>query len=174
MKQKIKGTPARKSSRYPAGDETIHQLPNKVSEAPAAYGLLTKAPKVEAPKILKPYSSRLAKTQQRLPSVSKKNSGVEMPDAVWQFAQKNTLFPHLETALRLVRECFPSVKNIKLAYELDWEVEDENWIAINIQVSGKADQVLEQYLFFNRQMIQQIPPEKSEKILLGIGGLGNA
>jgi hypothetical protein len=174
MKQKIKRTPARKSSRYSAGGQKIHQLPNKVSEAPAEYGLLTKAPKVEAPKILKPYSSRLAKTQKRPLSVSKNIAGVEMPDTVWHFAQKNELFPHLKTALSLVHECFPSVKNIKLAYEFDWEVEDENWIAINIQVSGKADKVLEQYLFFNRQMTQQIPPEKSNKILLGIGGLGNA
>jgi len=124
MKRKIKGTPARKSSRYPVGSEKI--------------------------------------------------AGVEIPDTVWQFAQKSALFPHLETALHFVNKCFPTVNNIKLAYEFDWEVEDENWIAINIQVSGKADQVLEQYLFFNRQMTQQIPPEKSNKILLGIGGLGNA
>jgi len=174
MKRKIKGTPARKPSRYPVGGEKIHHLPNKVSEAQAAYGLLTKAPEVEVLKTLKPYSSRLTKTQQRLPSASIKIASVEMPDAVRQFAQKNALFPHLENALRLVHECFPSVKNIKLAYEVDWEVENESWIAINIQVSGKADQVLAQYLFFNRQMTQQIPPEKSNKILLGIGGLGNA
>lgn len=174
MKQKIKGTPARKSSRYPVGVQKIQQLPNKVSEAQAAYGRITKTPEVEVPKTLKSYSSRLTKTQQRLPSASKKIADVEMSDTVWQFAQKNALFPHLETALRLVHECFPSVKKIKLAYEFDWEIEDENWIAINIQVSGKADQVLEQYLLFNRQMTQQIPPEKSNKILLGIGGLGNA
>jgi len=173
MKQEHKGNSKEKPSRYPAGDEKIHQLPNKVSEAQMAYGLITGAPRVEVPKILKHYSSRLAKTQQRLPSASKRIANVEMPDAVRQFAQKNALVPHLETALRLVHECFPSVKNIQLAYEFDWEVEDENWIAINIQVSGKPDQVLEQYLFFNRQMIQQIPPEKSDKILLGIGGLGN-
>jgi hypothetical protein len=112
--------------------------------------------------------------QQKLPSASIKIAGVEIPDAVRQFLQKNALFPHLETALRLVHESFPSLKSIKLAHEVDWEVEDESWIAINIQVSGKTDQVLEQYLFFNRQMAQQIPPEKSTKILLGIGGLGNA
>lgn len=174
MKRKIKGTPTRKSSRYPAGGEKIHQMPNKVSEIQTEYGLLTKASKVEAPKILKPYSNRLAKTQKRPLPASKNIAGVEMPGTVWQFAKKNALFPHLETALRLVHECFPTVKNIQLAYELDWEVEDENWIAINIQVSGKADKVLEQYIFFNRQMTQQIPPEKSNKILLGIGGLGNA
>jgi len=174
MKRKINGTSARKSSRYPVRSEKIHQLPGKVSEAQAAYGLLTKAPEDEALKTLKPYSSRLTKTQQMLPSASKNIAGVEMLDPVRQFAQKNALFPHLETALRLVHESFPSVKSIKLAYEVDWEVEDESWIAINIQVSGKTDQVLEQYLFFNRQMTQQIPPEKSNKILLGIGGLGNA
>jgi len=174
MKRKIKGMPARKPSRYPVGNEKIDQLSNKVSETRAAYGLLTKPHKIEAPKILKPYSSRLHKTQKTPLSATRNFSGIDMPDTVRQFAQKNALFPHLQTALRLVHECFPSMKNIKLAYEFDWEVEGENWIAINIQVSGKADQVLEQYLFFNRQMTQQMPPEKSSKILLGIGGLGNA
>lgn len=174
MKRKNKETSHKTPSRYPAGSRKINQMPNKVSEEQTEFNLLTKMPKVKAPKILKPYSSRLAKTQKRPLSASKNITGVEMPDTVWQFVQKNALLPHLETAVRLVHECFPSVKNIKLAYEFDWEVEDENWIAINIQVSGKTDQVLEQYLFFNRQMTQQIPPEKSAKILLGIGGLGNA
>src|SRR5574341_328655 len=174
MKRKNRGTPANKSSRYPAGGGKIHQKTNKVSEAQAEYGLLTKAPKVKTTKILKPYSRRLTKTQQRLSSTSQKIAGVEMPDTAWQFARKNALFPHLETALRLVHECFPEVKSIKLAHEFDWEVENESWIAINIQVPGEVDNVLEQYLFFNRQIMQQIPSDKSDKILLGIGGLGNA
>lgn len=161
-------------SRYPKADEKIPQLPNKVSESQAAYGRLTQATKVEVSKILKPYSSRLAKTQKRPLPALESIAGIEVPDAVWQFAQNNALVTHLETALRLVHECFPSVKNIKLAYEFDWEVEDESWIAINIQVSGKPDQVLEQYLFFNRQMTQKMPSEQGNKILLGIGGLGNA
>ncbi|MDZ7360398.1 MAG: hypothetical protein ONB46_06685 [candidate division KSB1 bacterium] len=173
MQRKNKEMPAKKS-RYPAGDEKIHQRPNKVSETQVEYGVLTQTLKAKATKILKPYSSRLSKTQERPLSASKKIAGVEMPDSVWQFARKNALFPHLETALRLVHECFPSVKTIKLAYEFDWEVEDESWIAINIQVSGKVDNVLEQYLFFNRLMAQRLPPDKSDKILLGIGGLGTA
>lgn len=172
MQRKNKETPAKKP-RYPAGDEKIHQRPNKVSEAQAEYGVLTQTPNAKATNILKPYSSRLPKTQERQLAASKKIAGVEMPDTVWQFVRKNALFPHLETALRLVHECFPSVKTIKLAYESDWEIENESWIAINIQVPGAVDNVLEQYLFFNRQITQQLPADKSDKILLGIGGLGN-
>lgn len=67
-----------------------------------------------------------------------------------------------------MHECFPSVKTIKLAYESDWEIENESWIAINIQVPGAVDNVLKQYLFFNRRITQQIPADKSDKILLGI------
>ena len=173
MKRKNQKPLKRKPSRYPTAEAKTHHLPNKVSEAQTAYGTPAKAPEFKAPPILKPYSSRLLKTQKRLLTASQNIDRIDIPDAVRQFANENALFPHLQTALRLVHESFPSVKSIKLAYEVDWEVENESWIAINIQVSGKTDQVLEQYLFFNRQMTQQIPPEKSGKILLGIGGLGN-
>jgi len=175
MKRKKQEPLKRKPSRYPTADEKNHHLPNKVSEAQAAsYGIPAQVPGFDTTKILKPYSSRLTKTQKQLLPVSQNIGGIEMPDAVRQFAQKNALFPHLETALRLVHASFPSLKSVKLAYEVDWEVDNESWIGINIQISGETDQVLEQYLFFNRQMTQQIPPEKSGKILLGIGGLSNA
>ncbi|MGH7597199.1 MAG: hypothetical protein ACREOI_12660 [bacterium] len=156
------------------------KTPHKVSEAQAEYGTIAKTTKTDTPKIVKTYSSHLAEPKRKLAAKSAKPNiaspryiaGVEAPDAVWQFARKNALFPYLETVLRVVHECFPSIKTIKLAYEFDWEIEGESWIAINIQVPGKVDKVLEQYLFFNRKIAQQIPPDKSDKILLGIGGVG--
>lgn len=79
--EKNKETPAKKS-RYPAGDEEIHQRPKKVSEAQAEYGVLTQTPNAKATKILRPYSSRLPKMQERQLSASKKIAGVEMSDTV--------------------------------------------------------------------------------------------
>ena len=100
-------------------------------------------------------------------------AGVPASDEVWQFAAKNKLIPHLEKAIRLVYACYPSIKTIQLDYEIDWEIESESWIAINIQVPGNVDTILEQYLHFNREMIQQIPARAGSMILLGISGLGN-
>jgi hypothetical protein len=162
--------------------DKVSEKPHRISEVQTEYGIIAKTTQTDAPKIVKTYSSRLTEQKRKSSAKAEKPditspqyiAGVEMPDTVWQFARKNALFPHLETALRLVHECFPSVKTIKLAYEFDWEVENESWIAINIQVPGAVDNVLEQYLFFNRQITQQIPADKSDKILLGISGLGNA
>jgi hypothetical protein len=44
---------------------------------------------------------------------------------------------------------------------------------LSTATKGRVDNVLQQYLRFNGQMIQAILPEKSDKILLGIGGLGS-
>jgi hypothetical protein len=60
-----------------------------------------------------------------------------------------------------------------LNYEIDWESENESWIAINIEAPGEVAKILQQYLLFNQRIIQQIPPSKSNMVLLGIGGLGN-
>ncbi|MCI0693325.1 hypothetical protein L0337_15135 [candidate division KSB1 bacterium] len=181
MTRKKKEPQNQTSSRYPMAADKVREKPHKISEVQAEYGIIVQTGKSDNPKILKTYSSRLAEQKRKLVAKSAKLSiaspryiaGVEMPDTVWQFARKNALFPHLETALRLVHECFPEVKSIKLAYEFDWEIKNESWIAINIQVPGEVDNVLKQYLFFNRQIPQQILPDKSDKILLGIGGLGN-
>ena len=182
MTRKKKEPQNQAPSRYPMAADKVREKPHKISEVRTEYGIIAKTTQTDTPKIVKTYSSRLTEQKRKSSAkIGKPNitspqyiAGVEMPDTVWKFARKNALFAHLETALRLVHECFPSVKTIKLAYEFDWEIENEGWIAINIQVPGEVDNILEQYLFFNRQIMQQIPSDKSDKILLGIGGLGNA
>jgi hypothetical protein len=163
-------------SHYPEADGNAPEQPNKISEAQAEYGvsrnlasknsnLMTQAGVIPPPPLLKP---------KKIPATSPRFiAGLEAPEEVWAFANQNDLFLHLETAIRLVHECFPSVKTIKLNYEIDWESENESWIAINIEAPGEVAKILQQYLLFNQRIIQQIPPSKSNMVLLGIGGLGN-
>lgn len=97
-------------------------------------------------------------------------AGLVAPQEVWKFALTHELIPHLETAVRLVRECFPTVQKIKLLYEIDWEVSDRSWIAIDIGdiiTVGTQEVILERYNRFTREMVRQVPPDKGEKILLG-------
>jgi hypothetical protein len=178
MSRKIKKPRDKSPSRYPEADD-VQAKAGKISDLHTEYvvpgshvsrNLNLKGgaglPVVEQP----PLKFKSAK----LDSARSQNiAGIEVPDAAWRFAEKHELFPHLETAIKLVYECFPSVKTIQLAYEIDWEAENESWIAVNIQAPGKVDDVLQQYLRFNQQMVQQIPPDKGDKILLGIGGLGS-
>ena len=68
-----------------------------------------------------------------------------------------------------MRECFPHVQTIKLAHEVDWDIAGESWLALNIEIpSGDADETFEAYMRFNQRMTEELPPDKSAKILLGL------
>ncbi len=97
---------------------------------------------------------------------TKRIAGFAVSDEVWQFAAANDLVPHLETAIRLVHECFPTVSDIQLLYEIDWEIENRSYIVIEIKIAGTIPSLLEQYDRFTTQKIRQVPPEKREKIIL--------
>jgi hypothetical protein len=176
MNHKIKKTRTKSPSPYPEADNNIQSKTGKISDLQTEYvSRVSRAPNLKSRAILPAVEQPPLKLKSvKLDSALSRNvADIEVPDDVLRFAEKHELLPYLETAILLVRECFSSVKKIQLAYEIDWEAENESWIAVNIQAPGKADKVLQQYLRFNQQMIQQIPPAKSDKILLGIGGLGN-
>ncbi len=99
--------------------------------------------------------------------VERRIGGLAASDEVWQFAVANDLIPDLETAVRLVYECFPTVREVQLMYEVDWDVENRSWIAIEIKVVGTQEIILEQYDCFTSRMVKLVPPDKGEKILLG-------
>jgi hypothetical protein len=48
-------------------------------------------------------------------------AGLPASDEVWRFAQDNALVPHVETAVRLAREHFKEIREIKLTYSPDPE-----------------------------------------------------
>lgn len=100
--------------------------------------------------------------------IERRLAGLTASEEVWRFAVAHDLIAHLETAVRLVRECFPTVQAIKLLHEVDWEDENESWIAIDIKVVGTVEAVLEQYNRFTSGMVKLVPPDKGAKILLGI------
>ena len=65
-----------------------------------------------------------------------------------------------------MHECFPTVQEVRLLYEVDWDVENRGWIAIEIKITGTQEAMLEQYDCFTLQMVKLVPPEKGDKIVL--------
>ncbi len=92
--------------------------------------------------------------------------GLVVSEEVWRFAVAHNLIPHLEIAVRLVRECFPNVSELRLLHQIDWEEEDSSWIVIEINILGSPEVILEQYNRFTQQMVKLVPPAKGEKIVL--------
>jgi hypothetical protein len=93
-------------------------------------------------------------------------AGLPASDEVWRFAQENALVPHLETAIRLVRDSFKSIKLIQLAYEIDPEILGRASIAIDLHVSGSMDELQNAYTNYVRAFINAISDEHRGKINL--------
>jgi hypothetical protein len=152
-KMKKDSPPKRATPRpYPATEEKGEPL-SHVAEPAAAYSVAT------------PTSTSLRKPHR---VEEKRIAGYAVSDEVWQFAAANDLRPHLETAIRLVHECFPTVSDVQLLYEIDWEIENRSYIVIEIKIAGSIPALLEQYDRFTTQKIRQIPPEKRDKIILSL------
>ncbi len=147
-----KNSPSKRAAPrpYPTAEDKDEAL-SQVAESAAAYSVAT------------PTSTSFRKPQR---VEEKRIAGYAVSDEVWQFAVANDLRPHLETAIRLVHECFPTASDIQLLYEIDWEIENRSYIVIEIKITGSIPSLLEQYDRFTTQMVKQVPPEKGEKIIL--------
>lgn len=143
------------SRSYPKADQSKAKSANRVAE-----------PAVAAYTVARPKSAH-----KRQPSLPRRIAGYHVSDEVWRFAVANALIPHLETAIRLVNECFPTVRKVDFRYVIDPEIEKNSWITIEIKVSGSVEEVLAQMNRFDDEMIKQVPVEKGAKICLGVGGL---
>lgn len=154
MNKKTSRTKPSTPRPYPEAGKTKTESVSRVAESVAAYSV-----------------ARPRSTYKRQPSLSRRIAGHAVSNEVWQFAVENDLVPHLETAIRLVRECFPTVRKIEFFYVIDSEVENWSWITIAIKVSGTVEEVLAQMNRFDNEMIRQVPLEKGEKICLRVGGL---
>ncbi len=147
----MKKSSKRSSPRpYPTAEQKDEALP-RVAESVAAYSVATPI---------------LPRKPRRVEE--KRIAGYAVSDEVWQFAGANDLIPHLETATRLVHECFPSVSDVQLLYEIDWVIENRSYIVIEIKITGSIPTILEQYNRFTLQIIKQVPPDKRDKIILSI------
>lgn len=91
---------------------------------------------------------------------------VTADDEVWAFVKVNNLLPHLETAIRLVRETFADVREIRLSYEPDPEIPFFNSVTIYVKAVGTVEEVFEQEKRYTRAFIQAIQSEKRQQITL--------
>ncbi|MGH7454805.1 MAG: hypothetical protein ACRENG_25840 [bacterium] len=111
-------------------------------------------------------AARPQSTYKRRPSLSRQIAGYAVSNEVWRFAVENDLILHLETAIRLVHECFPTVSEVRLLHEIDWEIEDRSWVTIETKITGTIEDILQQYNQFTVSMVREVPSEKGGKILL--------
>jgi hypothetical protein len=132
---------------YPDQDPAPEQ-PNKAAESLSPYIARTETRRSVSPKKAEP--PRIA--------------GLPASDEVWRFAQENALVPHVETAVRLVRESFKEIQSIKLEYGVDPEIPYWDSIDIHFYVAGTMDELLQTDQKFTRAFVIAVPDESRSKI----------
>lgn len=130
------------AKHYP---EATNQPAGKLAEGVATYGVHTTS---------KPRTS------------ARTIAGLKADQEVWVFVKANNLLPHLETAIRLARETFADMREIRLSYEPDPEIPFFNSVTIYVKAVGTVEELFEHEKRYTRAFIQAIPPEKRHQITL--------
>jgi hypothetical protein len=136
------------SKPYPEQETAPATQPDKVAEAVSPYMERTETKRGVPPKKIKP------------PVIA----GLPAAEEVWRFAQENALVPHIETAVRLVRESFKEVQSIKLEYGVDPEIANWDSIDIHFYVTGTMDELLQTDQKFTHAFVAAVPDEPRSKI----------
>jgi hypothetical protein len=128
-------------------------------------------PATQSDKVAEALSPYIARTETRRSASLKKVeppaiAGLPASDEVWRFAQENVLVPHVETAVRLVRESFKGIQEIKLSYLPDPEIPYWESIVIDLYVIGDLDELQDAYTHYTRAFIKAVPNEDRRKINL--------
>jgi hypothetical protein len=135
---------------YPEQETAPATQPDKVAEAVSPYIARTETRRIIPPKKVE------------LPRIA----GLPASEEVWRFAQENALAPHIETAVRLARESFKAIREIRLSYAPDPEIPHWEAIVIDLYVTGDLDELQDAYTHYTRAFIKAVPNEDRRKVSL--------
>ena len=144
MSQETSAKPDSTAKQYPDAESSSEQV-GKIAEGVATYIVhSTPKPRVAARTI----------------------ACLVVDDEVWAFVKVNNLLPHLETAIRLAQEIFPTLREMKLAYEPDPESLFFNAVVIYVKAVGTVEELFEQENRYIRAYGRYISHELSQKIVM--------
>jgi hypothetical protein len=144
MSQKTSAKPGSTAKPYPEAESSSEQV-GKVAEGVATYAY-TPLPKTA--------------------SVQHQIAGIAASEEVWRFAAANEIVSHLETAVRLVRESFQKVIDVRFTHDIDQEVDNESWITLRVQVQGSLEDLVRQHWTYTEAIVRAVPINKLPYISL--------
>ncbi|NUO78751.1 hypothetical protein HUU05_01640 [candidate division KSB1 bacterium] len=100
----------------------------------------------------------------RQTSHARRIAGILASNEVWRFAAQNDLTAHLETAVRLAKECFKKIDRFAFSYDIDPEIENESWINLHARIKGSFEELLQQDAAYTRAMVRTLPLDKQSLI----------
>jgi hypothetical protein len=127
------------------------------------------APATQSDKVAEAVSPYIARTETRHSVPPKKVelpriAGLPASEEVWRFAQENALAPHVETAVRLAREHFKIIRDIRLDHVVDPEIPNRADLVINLYVTGTFDELIQADNNYIRAINTFIPDQAHDKM----------
>lgn len=135
-----------------------HSSPKK--EENRVYKTAQKRASASANKIAEPLAVYTTVHERKTTNVRRRLAGIPVADEVWRFAARNDLLAHLETAVRLAKECFKKIDQFGFSYDVDPEIENECWINLHARIKGTFDELLQEDSAYTRAMVRALPLDK--------------
>jgi hypothetical protein len=138
MSQEISAKPDSTAKPYPEAESSSEQV-GKVAEGVATYAY-----------------TPLKKTASVPPQIA----GILISEEVWRFAVANEIVSHLETAVRLVRESFRKVIDVRFTHDIDQEIENDSWITLRAKVQGSLEDLVREHWAYMEAIVRAVPINK--------------
>jgi hypothetical protein len=136
------------SKPYPEHETAPATQSDKVSEAVSPYIAHAETRRGVTP------------TSIKLPAIA----GLPVSEEAWRFAQENALAPHIETAVRLAREHFKEIRDIRLDHMVDPEIPNREILEIHLYVTGLMEELLQADQNYFHAINTFIPDEFNDKM----------
>jgi hypothetical protein len=87
-------------------------------------------------------------------------AGIAVSEEVWRFAVENGIVSHLETSVRLVRESFQKVIEVRFTHDIDQEVENESWVTLRAKIQGSLKDLVREHWAYTEAIVRAVPINK--------------
>lgn len=91
-----------------------------------------------------------------------------IPQEVLQFLRQNDGISYFLEIKDIISDVFPKITGFETRLQNDPEVENTQWICIDIAMDAEIEEALQQYDAFTERFVNEIPSEKRELFRIGI------
>lgn len=94
-------------------------------------------------------------------------SPCELPlsEELFSFCFRHNMLGSLQVSVRLIRTCFPSVREVRLQPERDPDTGEE-WLVLDFGIVGEIEEILDRYDKYTDLWVKSVPWPEREKIRL--------
>jgi len=90
---------------------------------------------------------------------------IPLSEELFSFCFRHNMLGSLQVSVRLIRTCFPSVREVRLQPERDPDTGEE-WLVLDFGIVGEIEEILDRYDKYTDLWVKSVPWPEREKIRL--------